>query len=384
MSITNSSFTNLDRAFYHTTANDSTDLMVFTGNTVDSVTYGFRFRADSGRVADNDIGRVRLYGVYAEPSFSNRAPKRVVVERNTVTCSVQASYTAYGIYTYYLPATVDTNAVRDCDYGIYSYYPSSGALYPLSDLNIRSDTVFMPTDGSGQTGIYVYGRWGLAKVARNTVRRGVTGMYLRPDIDIASGDTALVRLDTNAVSEATTRAVWVFPVDAVSVVGVRNNISGNALDGIVNAGSGTRSFTLGRFVGNARWAISGTAAITATSNWWGSTSGAGGANGSGLADADSVSSSTTDVTSPLGSDPGDVPPLGAPFDPVGAGRVAAVTAAAFVTQPPPPDDAVEWRDWTERRAALERAWQGRELVKEAERTARQEVRDRARGKRRRQ
>jgi len=360
--ISNSSFYNLDYPYYNTNSGTKIGLFTFTGNTVDSVTAGFRTRADSIYVADNVMTRVRDYGGYSEQSYSSRPPVRAVFERNDVTCSILSGYTSYGIYAAAIPVTMDSNSVRDCDYGIYATY---GTTYQLADAYVRGDSIFMASDGSGAYGLYLYGRFGYAEVRRNTVRRGTAGMYIYPSL--LTGDTAVFRIDTNAVSQTVNQAIYMTQAGPVpSIIGVRNNISGNVGYGIQNAVGGTPSFTFGRFIGNGSYSVYSTVAFDATSNYWGDAAGGpvgpGGFYGTGTT-LDSIYSAAVLWDTALATDPGDTPPLSPPS--LGSSAPASSTAAPSAAGVPqePQDDAQARRA---RRDAYEQRRAEREAAKQAE------------------
>jgi nitrous oxidase accessory protein NosD len=272
-------------------------------NLVDSAGTGIWLAADSTVITDNILTRIAEEGITHEQVYT-RGVTGGLVARNRVTCS-PVSTTTYGAQVYG-PSVFEDNVIRDCDYGVYVSYSTSNR---LADLVIRRDSILHGAIGRWEP-LWISGRFGLTTIYGNTIRGGRYGMYLNPNVLV--GDTARVVIDSNAVSQTTTYGIYISPSDPVSVVGVRNNISNNLQDGILNGGTGLRSFTLGRFVGNARWAINNSQPLDATQNWWGSVNGAGGVYGSGLADADSVSWSSNDVSSWLTTDPGDVPPLAPP------------------------------------------------------------------------
>jgi hypothetical protein len=209
----------------------------------------------------------------------------------------------------------------------------------------------------------MYGRFGHSRLARNTVRRGTTGIYLVPDVVTGDADTVFVRLDTNAVSQTTSQAVYLYPYDVAAIEGVRNNISGNANYGLRNTGSGTRSFTLGRFRNNGDYSVYSTAAFDATQNWWGEAAGPGGFYGTGSTLADSVYSSAVVWDPALTADPTDVPSLSPPSVASGAAPTAVV---AGTSEPPAAPADPNGRLQQQRRAEHERRVSAMEAVKQAE------------------
>ncbi len=307
-------FRNIDVAaasWYGSTSNRPFATGVAIDNVVDSAEIAIWLAADSVVVTDNVLSRILEDAITHEQI--GRAPVGGFIARNGVTCTPMAAAT-YGVNVS-APSVIEDNVIRDCDYGVYASYSTN---YPLADLVVRRDSIL---HGIGRwEPLWMSGRYGLTTIYGNTIRQGRYGMYLNPNI--LTGDTARIVIDSNAVSQTTTYGIYINPSDPVSVIGLRNNISNNLQDGILNTGSGLRSFTLGRFVGNANWAVLNSAVFDATQNWWGIANGAGGPYGSGLQDADSVSNSNTDVSSWLTTDPSDTPPL-APPAAVGPARAVA-------------------------------------------------------------
>ncbi|GBD31481.1 hypothetical protein HRbin33_00440 [bacterium HR33] len=323
--ITNSLFSRLYSAVDVGDTGDSAGPIVLAGNSIDSVAYALRLSGDSVVVRDNTFTRIRDYALSASPGFSNRPFVEAWIARNRVSCSVQQSYTAFGLRHDYGPARFEDNVVKDCDWGLYAYNSPSS---PLADVTFIRDSVVPASTASYHVGIRPDGRW-RPRIIGNRVVGGYIG------IDVTVTDTATVLVDSNAVSGTGYAGIQLYYVQG-SVTGRRNNIAGNALDGILNVGtSGPRSFTLGKFnsggVGNGRYAVNSSAPFDATQNWWGSASGAGGQFGSGLANADSVSSAQVDVSSPLTAEPSEPPPLSSP--PIAAALSASPLAAKQGLQP---------------------------------------------------
>lgn len=361
--VTNSAFSVLYRSIH--AIGDSAAPMVVANNTIDSVASALWLVGDSVVVRDNNFTRIRDEAVVAQPAPANPRSAEALIARNRVTCSVQGTSASVGLTYYNGPARLEDNVVKDCDWGLYALNSAS----PLADISLVRDSVVPASTASDQVGIRLEGNWRPTLVGNRVV-----GGYI--GIDLRSTDTAAAVIDSNAVSGTGYAGIQLYYVQG-AVTGRRNNIAGNALDGILNVGtSGPRSFTLGKFnsggVGNGRYAVNSSAPFDATQNWWGSASGAGGQFGSGLADADSVSSAQVDVSNPLTSEPSEPPPLSSPpiagalsASPLAAkqGLQPAVAAEIDSAAPRPPDLELqarrEMRDAFKRRM-LERIAEERE------------------------
>ncbi|MGD8727452.1 MAG: hypothetical protein PVH40_07385, partial [Gemmatimonadales bacterium] len=181
-----------------------------------------------------------------------------------------------------------------------------------SDFTLARNTVDMLGSGNGAA-VYVSGRVGLLTMYGNTLRDGYYGAHFSPSINYTLGDTTRVVADSNAISGAVQYGLYlnISTNYTGSVAGAHNNIAGNRY-GIYTGFDGPLSFTQGRFVGNTDWAVYSVYPFDATQNWWGDPGGAGG----GVADS---ATAAVDTSSPLTSDPTNVPPLAPP---VGAGLVS--------------------------------------------------------------
>jgi hypothetical protein len=303
---------------------------------------------------------VKDYALAAAPALGPRPFIEAQILRNQVTCAVVGGVTSHGLRHDHGPARFEGNSVRNCRYGLYAY---NGG-YPLANVVFRNDTVFPDSNTYYRVGIRPDGRW------RPTItgNRIVGGYY---GIDLTLSDTAGAVVDSNAVSGTGGAGIDIYYVTG-PVTGVRNNIAANLFDGILNVGtSGPRSFTLGKFksggVGNGAWAVNSATAFGATQNWWGSANGAGGPYGSTLQDADSASSAGVDVSTPLTSEPGDVPALAPRLFPAiaGAPRVLGPGRASV----PPPAASPLTPPAAGRRADAERARAPHQTARVKERAA---------------
>lgn len=321
VSVSNSAFSKQFRAIYVDGRGSQGGPVTIANNTVDSVSYGFDVYADSATLSDNVLSRIQYRGIYVEPSNVNNPYSEARVLRNQISCHPLVATSGYGIQAYYAAVRSELNGVRNCQYGLYAY---QYYLYPMVSVVSRGDTVFPRATTYYNVGIRMDQR-----VRPTIVGARIVGGYF--GIDVTPYDTGSVRIDSSAVSGAGQAGIQLYYIGGPAV-GVRNNIAANLLDGIYNVGgSGLRSFTLGKFksgaMGNGRWAVNSATAFDATQNWWGSANGAGGPFGSGLQDADSVSSAAVGDTLHLLFEPGDVPPLAPPLGTVVARSPAAARSA---------------------------------------------------------
>lgn len=323
--------------------------MVVSGNRVDSVAYAFFLRGDSIAFTDNILTRVRDYGLYAEPGYSNRPFVEAPILRNQVTCSV-AGYDSYGLRHDNGPARFENNAVRKCRRGLWSYNYS----YPTATVTFRGDTLLPDSATYYRAGIRADGKWQATIVANRIV-----GGYYGMDLSVTDSLVPTV-IDSNAVSGAGNAGIYLYYVNG-AVTGARNNISSNPQYGIYNYGNGSRSFTLGRFVGNTSRAVYNLASVTfgATQNWWG--------------DPDFGAATDTvfgpvDVSSWLTSDPTDVPAL-APRPTIAASAAAVWPDATAVAPRSAPSAATSGAAPLTDRGAVREA---RRAAKDAERAARRQ------------
>jgi hypothetical protein len=366
VTLTNSTFWNVYYALRATRTQDSAGPMFIQNNVVDSAYYGIDVAGDSLVITDNVITRLYQEGIATTRSGTNKPPELATIARNRISCVDGA--TGYAINHLHAPGRIEHNTIDNCGYGIYAWNSTS---YPLQTLMVVGDTINLPPGGPAWNGIDLEGRW-LATVSHNRIRdAGQFGIYLRPDIN--PGDLAAITMDSNAVSNAGNMGIYINPIDSIDVVGRWNNIAGSTFDGILNGGVGLRSFTLGRFVGNGRWAINSSSVFNATQNWWGDPGGAG---------IPGVSDSVTanvDASSPLLTDPtGVTVPLPSPhFAALGARLLRSSTLGAQE-----PGDhlpvSVDERARQGRRTAKELAFKQRSAARDAERERRVQESERVR------
>ncbi len=324
---------------------DTTGPMIVVKNTVDSVSRGVTLNGDSLVVRENVFTRIRDHAVSAAPSLASKPFVEALIGRNRVSCSVQDSYPSIGLRHNVGPARFEENVVTGCDYGLFA--ENSSGVHPIADVFFTRDSVVPADTSSYHVGLRVDGR-----VRPRIIGSRVVGGYI--GIDLVLSDTGGAVIDSNAISGTGYAGIRLYSVQG-AVTGRRNNIANNRLDGILNQGtSGPRSFTLGKFqsggVGNGRYAVNSASAFDASQNWWGSPNGAGGRFGSGLADADSVSSAQVDVSNPLTSEPSEPPPLSSPPlaalrypSPLWTEPVGTIRSGSESGSPPPrlPDSRLE-------------------------------------------
>ncbi|MBI4419670.1 MAG: right-handed parallel beta-helix repeat-containing protein, partial [Gemmatimonadetes bacterium] len=352
--LTNSSFYHLYRALQAGYSNNKAGPYVIAANVVDSMAYPFYLLGDSIAFTDNVLTRVREYGLFAQPGYSNRPFMEAQVLRNQVTCSV-VGYGSVGLRHDNGPARFENNAVRKCRWGLESYNSS----YPTAAVTFRGDTLLPDSTTYYRVGIRADGKW-QATIVGNRIVGGYHG------IDLTVTDSLVPTvIDSNAVSGAGYAGIQLYYVNG-PVTGTRNNIGSNPQYGIYNYyGNGSRSFTLGRFVGNTSQAVYNLASVTfgATQNWWGDPD-------FGAA-ADTVFG-PVDVSTWLTSDPSDVPAL-APQAVIAASAAAApADVTAVAVRSAPRAAAISALPQLDGRRAEREA---RREAKDAERAARRPARD---------
>jgi hypothetical protein len=231
---------------------------VLRDNLIDSMAYAVTAYTDSAVLESNVVRHPSVYGIQLYPSGTRPASQHFALRRNHVACEANRSGTQYGVYLERTVTNFEGNYVTDCDYGMYLY----NSLTSIADISLFGDSIFQLTNTTGQSGVYVLSRW----------RPTFTGVRVRGTaygIYIATNDTATIRIDSSAVSGTGAAGIYLQPGTGAAVVGLRNNVTNNLVDGVLNSGTGLRSLTLGRFVGNARWAINSSAVFDAHNNYWG-------------------------------------------------------------------------------------------------------------------
>ncbi len=295
----------------------------YEGNTVSGCGWGMYIEggiAGAGvRLRNNTIA---LSTLAEDPGVWIGERYRAEVVGNTISGGAQyysGSIHLNGTLPGRLPyARVDSNTIRNAQvWAIRTSYVDS--------LHVRGNLIedlTQPCCNATAGAISVeYSRYAL-QIKKNTLHRiHGHGMTINQGFDSA---TAVV--DTNAISGADTAAVRVV---AGSLLMRQNNIRNNARNGVTipDAAGG---FTLvgNAFKGNLLYAVqSDGASVSAQGNWWG-------VDGAlpGTAGADAVAGSV-DASSPLGSEPTDVPSLAPPFmiarpapsTPIGAARLPDAT-----------------------------------------------------------
>jgi hypothetical protein len=301
---------------------------------IDSAYSGMDFSGfDSLNITDNVLRRITYAGIEVNAQVAGRGP--VVIERDSIACVSGVAY--YGVYAQSVGLYARHNFITGCgSYAVYGGALRSGAL-----------------------------------LAGNTLRSNYHGVGL-------AGDTSLVVLDSNAITQSGHSAVY---MSGNRLLARRNNIRNNAAFGIYAwSGAGVvHHADSNAFQGNATAAISTSAldSVSAAGNWWGVDGAAPGSPGT------DVVTGRVDATNPLASQP-PVPPPAPPF---GRTRLTA-QATAPVTPPanPPavhpvsnlrvpvmrvPSDPTRRARAAERHARLER-----QLAERAQRRSEREARNR--------
>ncbi len=243
-----------------------------------------------------------------------------------------------------------------CRYGLYAY----NASYPTATLTLRGNTISPDSITYYRVGIRPDGKWQPTIVANR-----ITGGYYGIDLTTTDG-TVAVQIDSNVVTGGGYAALDLYYVNG-PVTGLFNNIAGDSLYGIFNQyGTGSRSFTKGRFVGNKTYAVYNVAAgsFDATQNYWGDPAGVAGAA------ADTVYGNV-DPSSFLTSDPGGVTvPLAPPVPSVIAGSAPSAPLGSPVMRPSPAAGVLQPSTDQPSAAQREAAREARRAAKDQERAAR--------------
>jgi hypothetical protein len=302
----------------------SIGVVELAGNTVDSTLNGFYIFADSARILDNVFTRsVRPVSL---ADYSPTTAQRASILRNQIGCLRGSwGYTdTWGLYLVSTSAVADSNQITGCRVGVY---------YATYDVNIpqqasmRGNTFTAdPTLSDVPYGLYLTNE--IATTLRdNRIAGGAYG--------IAYVGTGAHTLDSNVISGTATRAVDASGTGPVT--GRWNNIKNNVV-GLYAAGSGTRSLTEGRFVGNTSYGVyAPSLAVNAASNWWGDAAGP----FSGVADSvygplENVAVDPVLATDPEGgSVPASPPAMSVLMAGPQVGRVIAAPAGAPALAPTP-------------------------------------------------
>lgn len=332
LTVTNSSFFNMQYGIYSPTSNDSAGPSIITNNTIDSVQYGMWIDADSLYITDNVMTRVFSRAIEVDRSGPNKPTEFATIARNQIQCQNPSITGSYGILYYNTSGRLEDNKIVNCYYGVYASASTSTATgWNQEKLELVGDTI--EQSGANVYGMYISGRW-LASLYNNTVRNSPQyGIYFAHNL--LAGDSATLVVDTNAVSGTGLAAIRYQPSDSLQFIARANNISNNLQDGlwISTSTPSVRFIRDGQFVGNARWAINSSYAVDAQANYWGDVLGPGGSLGNPQSLGDSVNNALIDASNFLTSPPANLPPLAPPA--AGGSIVAADRTVVLV---PPPTD----------------------------------------------
>ena len=279
--------------------------MVVDGNTVSNAAGGssdgiYVANSDAVAVTNNTVTTVGGYGVYVDPGSDSGGSRAVTVSGNTVTgAGYSGLYLPLGNNGATETVAVSGNTVAGASgYGIYFYKYNN----TLAGLTLSGNTVSGVVNGTGiyaelgstnqgpvvvadnvvhdneRTGLYLY-RYGsatasVAPVVRNNqvYNNGSDGSY-NGLVVTWNNDTGhqVPALSLNTVYGNTGAGLSLTTGDGVDVV--FNDIHDNGTDGIVVNAGGVARIHENNLVGNTGYGLrnNSAVAVSADSNWWGST-----------------------------------------------------------------------------------------------------------------